>query len=337
VAAESKRPGRRTPQGAFGDSASDGGAEAGSPADDRASGAAQEQAGISGLGFGSPPPKRNSGPAPVDAPLPLPVQPPRAEESGVGGIPPPPPERESPAGSSLADIVMDLEDLNATGEWDASEFAMSAEEVVLDEIDANAGERPHDSHPPPLGYAEGHDAWSAERISRQSTVPPQAEADVRRLRELSAHRLSEMPSATVGGGALDLIDHAQPSQELGLLGEMEDLYALDDLTGALRCAELVLGQDPDNGRARACAEDCRVRLLSLYASKIGSMDVPVALALGDAELRWLGLDHRSGFLLSRVDGLSTVEELLDICGMPRLEALKALVDLFERGAIKLVE
>jgi len=36
-----------------------------------------------------------------------------------------------------------------------------------------------------------------------------------------------------------------------------------------------------------------------------------------------------------VDGVSTVEEVLDICGMPRLEALKTLADLLERGAIRL--
>jgi hypothetical protein len=61
----------------------------------------------------------------------------------------------------------------------------------------------------------------------------------------------------------------------------------------------------------------------------------VLMALGDSQLRWLGLDHRSGFLLSRIDGLSTVDELLDVCGMPRLEALKTLSELLERGAIRL--
>ena len=30
----------------------------------------------------------------------------------------------------------------------------------------------------------------------------------------------------------------------------------------------------------------------------------------------------------------TIEEVLDVCGMPRLEALKTLVDLLERGAIR---
>ena len=61
--------------------------------------------------------------------------------------------------------------------------------------------------------------------------------------------------------------------------------------------------------------------------------VPVP-ALSETQLRWLGLDHRSGFLLSRVDGIATVEDVLDVCGMPRLEALKTLVDLIERGAIR---
>ena len=210
------------------------------------------------------------------------------------------------------------------------------DDVVLAEIDANASERPTDEHPT-LGYAEDHDAWTRERMSRQSTVPPEAAADVNRLRELSAQRVSMVPDAAWRGGALDLVDQSRPSQEVSLLDEMEELYALDDLTGALRCAELVLGQDPDNDQAQRCAENCRERLLQLYASKLGDMHVPVELAIDDSELRWLGLDHRSGFLLSRVDGLSTVEELLDICGMPRLEALKALVDLFERGAIRLVD
>ena len=333
MAAESKRPEQRTPQGAFGGGASDRGSADGRREDAAAEGASGPRGEISGLGFGVAP-QRGLDPAPDDA-GPHPTEG-RGEESGVGGIPPPP-DAVPQEPSWDEELLSDLEDLRATAEFDASELSLGAEEVVLDEIDANANERSSDIRQPPLGYAEGHDAWTADRISRQSTVPPQAEADVRRLRELSARCLSEFPDDAWDGGALDLVDHSQPSKELGLLGEMEDLYALDDLTGALRCAELVLGQDPENEQARVCAENCRSRLQSLYASKIGNMEAPVVLALADAELRWLGLDHRSGFLLSRVDGLSNVEELLDICGMPRLEALKALVDLFERGAIKLAE
>jgi hypothetical protein len=116
---------------------------------------------------------------------------------------------------------------------------------------------------------------------------------------------------------------------------MEELYALDDLTGALRHAELILGRTPDNEQAQRIAANCRARLIQLYSSKLGRLDRVVLVALGDSQLRWLGLDHRSGFLLSRIDGQSTVDELLDICGMPRLEGLKTLAYLLERGAIRL--
>ncbi len=45
------------------------------------------------------------------------------------------------------------------------------------------------------------------------------------------------------------------------------------------------------------------------------------------------LVHRAGFLLSRVDGFTSLEELLDLSGMPRLEALKTVLSLVDAGAI----
>jgi hypothetical protein len=210
-----------------------------------------------------------------------------------------------------------------------------SEEVVLADIAANAARRLPSSYPPPLGQSEGHDAWTVERMSRQSTVPPVRSEEVDRLRELAV-RSSLRPEPLEGGDgdALDLIDRSRPSVQLDLVGEMEELYALDDLTGALRFAELVLGREPDNEQAKRCAENCRRRLLALYSSKIGNLAAVPVPAMSETELRWLGLDHRSGFLLSRVDGMATVEEVLDVCGMPRLEALKTLVDLLDRGAIR---
>ena len=207
-------------------------------------------------------------------------------------------------------------------------------EVVLGELPPPP-RRSTSSFPDPLGQSENHDAWTLERMSRQSTVPPVRSEEVDRLRELAMRSSLRPDPLQEMGDAFDLVDRSRPSMQLDLVGEMEELYALDDLTGALRFAELVLGREPDNPQARRCAENCRRRLLSLYQSKIGDLSgVPVS-ALGENELRWLGLDHRAGFLLSRVDGISTIEDVLDVCGMPRLEALKTLVDLLDRGAIRL--
>lgn len=217
-----------------------------------------------------------------------------------------------------------------------SDHPQGAQELIFE--DEEPYEEPTARQPPPPPRTEGHDAWTVDRLSRQSTVPPVHRDDVDRLRELSAQPLTD-PTAALGGargGALDLVDRSRPLSPPDLVSEMEELYALDDLTGALRHAELILGRSPDHEQAQRCAANCRARLLQLYSSKIGRLDRVVILALADSQLRWLGLDHRSGFLLSRIDGFSSVDEVLDVCGMPRLEALKTLADLLERGAIRLL-
>jgi hypothetical protein len=62
--------------------------------------------------------------------------------------------------------------------------------------------------------------------------------------------------------------------------------------------------------------------------------VPVQL-LGAEDARALRMDHRAGFVLSLVDGVSGVEAILDVCGMPRDEAMRILQELIDVGAIAL--
>jgi hypothetical protein len=57
--------------------------------------------------------------------------------------------------------------------------------------------------------------------------------------------------------------------------------------------------------------------------------------MSEEQLRALPLDHRAGFVLSMVGLVQTVDELLDISGMPRSEAMRLLCDLADLGAIDL--
>jgi hypothetical protein len=50
-------------------------------------------------------------------------------------------------------------------------------------------------------------------------------------------------------------------------------------------------------------------------------------------LKRLPLDHRAGFLLSRIDGATDLETLIEIAAMPRHEALRIVRDLFESGVV----
>ena len=53
-----------------------------------------------------------------------------------------------------------------------------------------------------------------------------------------------------------------------------------------------------------------------------------------AELSKLKLDHRAGFLLAHVDGMQTLEEILDVCAMPGAEALALFAKLKALGVIE---
>jgi hypothetical protein len=64
------------------------------------------------------------------------------------------------------------------------------------------------------------------------------------------------------------------------------------------------------------------------------MAVPT-IVVSRADLGRLTLDHRAGFILSHVDGVSDVETILDVSAMPSEEALRILAELAAQGIITL--
>lgn len=181
------------------------------------------------------------------------------------------------------------------------------------------------------------DAWSTERLARRAPTPPPRQA-VRPTRQLRVVRPPAEPPPLGHGHALDLVDRSRGSSpNIDLSSEMNERFALGDFTGALFVAEFLLGRDPDNAATKACAAASRARLEQLYSSRIGSLSRVAVVAVRENDMRWLGLDHRAGFLLSRVDGRASLEELLDVSGTSRLEALKTLVELYEAGAIRFAD
>ena len=119
------------------------------------------------------------------------------------------------------------------------------------------------------------------------------------------------------------------------LRELEDAYAVGDYTRALQIAEQLLARSPDDLSARRYAQNCRDVLTQMFAARLGPLDQVITMVVRPEEVQWLSLDHRAGFLLSLVDGQSTVDEILDISGMTRLDALKILHDLAEQQVVKL--
>ncbi len=155
-------------------------------------------------------------------------------------------------------------------------------------------------------------------------------------------QLDDAAPADPAAEALDLvarderratISEPPPAQAASPLARLRERYALGDFSGALEVAEGILQQNPADTDAQRYAESCRDVLRQMYAARVGALDRVPVVAVASDHLRWLTLDHRAGFLLSHVDGVSTLEEILDVSGMPTLDAMRILVELLEQKVI----
>jgi hypothetical protein len=145
--------------------------------------------------------------------------------------------------------------------------------------------------------------------------------------------------ANIEAGVLGAIQGSAPPPEItertieDPIAEMRERASLGDYTGALEMAELILAADPGSLEAAECAENCRSVLENMYAARLGpSSGVPV-VAVPQAQMQWLSIDHRAGFVLSLIDGFSTLEMIIDVSGMQKLDALRILHALVQQRIV----
>ena len=122
------------------------------------------------------------------------------------------------------------------------------------------------------------------------------------------------------------IGRAVIERELG--AKMWAAFAEKDYRGALAVAKELLAYNPTHTVAAVCVEECRrnlIRDIELTST---------AYVVGTPEaIRSAGLQHREGFLLAQIDGLLSVDELLDVSGMEHGEALEVIAKLVTLGLV----
>jgi hypothetical protein len=117
------------------------------------------------------------------------------------------------------------------------------------------------------------------------------------------------------------------------IAEMRERFSLGDYSGALEMAELILAEEPGNLEAAECGENCRTVLENMFSARLGPLNHVPMVVVPRTQMRWLSIDHRAGFILSLVDGSSTFEMILEVCGMPRLDALRILHELVQQKIV----
>lgn len=194
------------------------------------------------------------------------------------------------------------------------------------------------SHRPPMvTVTDPAELEHARLVSLQSNpaldlvndfVPASSTGEEERVTSLPPTEQSRADAQAKNKGA-----HKAEPAELEL--EMRERYDLGDFSGARDVALELLQIRSDNDSARKMEEQCRVVLERMFTSKLGSFSRVPVLNVPQEQLRWLGLDHRAGFLLSHVDGMSDIELILDVSGMPRFDALRILTSLLDQQVVTL--
>ena len=170
-------------------------------------------------------------------------------------------------------------------------------------------------------------ATPAEPVVKINPVPP------------FAKRLdSELPSS---GGALDLVGGGgspawateTPRPAKSLIQGARDMLYLDDFSGAVELLEKAAEREPDNNEVAQLLESAQGKLERHLRVKLGDTSRLPQVRMSGDEIIWLNLDHRAGFLLSLIDGHTSIDDLLSICGLPMIDAMRIIVQLLDEKVV----
>jgi hypothetical protein len=152
------------------------------------------------------------------------------------------------------------------------------------------------------------------------------------------------PIAARSAQILDEVDAEIPEAEskedqtrrrIALLLERATTWSkAGELDKAVAAVDLALSEDPNSVLGQKLITRNKDTIVALFQGYLGDLDRMPQLARPLHELANAPISSRAAFLLSRIDGTLTIDELLDVSGMPRLEAYRHLCQLFLRGILR---
>jgi len=195
------------------------------------------------------------------------------------------------------------------------------------------------------------------RPSTNSEDIPTRESDVRAIRAAAAAKAAPLGEGTRhdivlpfdpidarSAQILDDIEADAPPNEpkedrprrriTALLDRALAWNSQGELDKAVAAVDLALSEDPNSALGQKLIQRNRDTIMAVFQSFLGDLDRQPQLARPLHELAAAPISPRAAFLLSRIDGTVTIDEILDVSGMPRLEAYRHLCQLFLRGILR---
>ncbi len=216
-----------------------------------------------------------------------------------------------------------------SGEFDAFEQTPTRDrrDLLKAVAEADVGSSEDDLQLPPL---------EVPRDLRDTPDDGQEEGGTNPTNPFINRRLAEYAPSLTGTGTQPKVDDlplppgglndTSPHSVMDGLSAVQDPLERGDLDQAFTAAEAFIAQ---NGGLES--EECQAQrwlFERVYETMVGPLGgVPTH---GEATP---DLDPKAAFLLSRIDGMSSVDDLLDVSGMPRIDALRCLAILLKRGVV----
>ncbi len=120
-----------------------------------------------------------------------------------------------------------------------------------------------------------------------------------------------------------------------LLEEAQNLLGNDDLEGALSVFRAAANRDPDRIEIESYVDMVRGRLVQRYRDRVGDTGAAPRMVIDPSEVTGFDLPADVGFMLSLVDGKTSIDELIALSGMDAFEALRILNELMAAGIAEL--
>jgi hypothetical protein len=130
-------------------------------------------------------------------------------------------------------------------------------------------------------------------------------------------------------------EESRKQRVLWLIDYAQSEYIGGDYQTAVTALDLALDEAPDSAPVQRMIQERAQSLIEIYASYEGDPSAVPSLTMSPSEYGQRALDSHAAFLLSRVDGMLTIDDLMMVSGMPVLEAHRHLCNLLRQGILTL--
>ena len=131
-----------------------------------------------------------------------------------------------------------------------------------------------------------------------------------------------------------LLSQTSGERDASLLADAIELFRKGELQDALELFETLVGENPERMEIQGYFELVRSHLFGYYRERVADASRVLKLKITPEEVMRFNLPANAGFVLSMVDGNTSVNEILALSGMDPFDAVRVVGKLLEAGIVE---